>query len=257
VSDPWLAGDPYERYVGRWSRLAASLFVCSRDGPLASGRLDVGCGTGALAETLVRLASPAEVTGVDPSPGFIGHARAHVDGASFAVADACSLPFADARFDAAVAGLVLNFLPDPLAAVSEMRRVARRAAGAYVWDYGGEMQMMRRFWDAAVALDPGAAAKDEGVRFPMCGPAGLVELFASAGLREVEVRAIDVPTVFRDFDDFWEPFLGRQGPAPAYVAALGEEARTLLRGRLRATLPAEPDGSVHLVARAWAVRGRV
>ena len=257
VSDPWLGGDPYERYVGRWSRLVAREFVRWLEIPDGSGWLDVGCGTGALAETLVELAGPAEVLGVDPSRAFIGHARAHVVGASFAVADARSLPFRDARFDAAVAGLVLNFLPDPLPAVSEMRRAARRAVGAYVWDYRGEMQMMRRFWDTAVALDPGAAAKDEGVRFPMCNPAGLRYLFARAGLRDVEVRGIDVPTVFRDFDDFWEPFLSRQGPAPAYVAALGEEARTLLRDRLRATLPAEPDGSVHLVARAWAVRGRI
>jgi SAM-dependent methyltransferase len=256
VSDPWLAGDPYMRYMGRWSRLVASEFVGWLEVPPKSGWVDVGCGTGALTETLVQVAGAAEVVGVDPSAGFIGHARAHVDGASFAVADACSLPFREGRFDAAVAGLVLNFLPDPLAAVSEMRRVARHTAGAYVWDYGGEMQMMRRFWDAAVALDPGAAAKDEAVRFPMCDPAGLVRLFDGAGLREVVVRAIDAPMAFRDFDDFWEPFLGRQGPAPAYVAALGEEARSRLRDRLHATLPAQPDGSVHLVARAWAVRGR-
>jgi SAM-dependent methyltransferase len=255
VTDPWVAGDPYERYVGRWSRLVAQEFVPWLEVPPGSRWLDVGCGTGALAATVTGLASPAGVTGVDASPGFVRHARAHVPDASFAVANARSLPFLDARFDVVVAGLVLNFLPDPLAAVSEMRRVGRRVA-AYLWDYGGEMQMMRRFWDAAVALDPAAAAGDEGVRFPMCRPEGLVELFARAGLRDAAVRAIDVPTRFRSFEDFWVPLLGGQGPAPAYVAELGGDARTLLRERLRATLPAEPDGSVHLLARAWAVRGR-
>jgi hypothetical protein len=147
-------------------------------------------------------------------------------------------------------------LQDPVSAISEMRRVARHAAGAYVWDYAGDMQMMRRFWDAAVALDPGAAAKDEGVRFPVCGPRPLLGIFERAGLDQTECRAIDVQTVFRDFDDLWEPFLGGQGPAPAYVASLDEERRGRLRDRLRATLPFERDGSIRLVARAWAVRGR-
>jgi SAM-dependent methyltransferase len=256
VRDPWLAGAPYERYVGRWSRLVAREFVPWLAVAPGSAWLDVGCGAGALAETVVRFASPTEVMGVDRSPGFARHASAHVEGAAFAVADAGSLPFRDARFVAAVAGLVLNFLPDPVSALSEMRRVARHAVGAYVWDYAGEMQMLRRFWDAAVALDPGAAAKDEGVRFPMCRPAGLLELFGCAGLRRIECRAIDVPMVFRDFDDLWEPFLGGQGPAPAHVASLDDEPRGRLRDRLRAALPVERDGSVHLVARAWAVRGR-
>jgi len=256
VTDPWLAGAPYERYVGRWSRLVAREFVPWLSIPPGSAWLDVGCGTGVLAGTVAELAGPAEVIGVDRSPGFVSHAGAHVVGASFAVADASALPFHDARFVAAVAGLVLNFLPDPVSALSEMRRVARHAVGAYVWDYAGDMQMLRRFWDAAVALDRGAAARDEGVRFPVCGPAPLLGLLGRAGLHQTECRAIDVPTVFRDFDDFWEPFLGGQGPAPAYVAALDEERRGRLRHRLRAALPYERDGSIRLVARAWAVRGR-
>ena len=256
MSDPWLAGHPYERYIGRWSRPVARELVGWLDVPPGSAWLDVGCGTGGLTETLVRVASPSAVVGVDPSPGFVRFARAHVAGASFAVADARSLPFGDGRFDAAVAGLVLNFVPDPLAAVLEMRRVARHRLAAYVWDYAGEMQLLRRFWDAAVALDPDAVTKGEGVRFPLCDPAALADLLTGSGLRSVEVRAIDVTMVFRDFDDLWEPFLGGQGPAPGYVAGLHEHARVLLRERLRASLAQEPDGAIHLVARAWAVRGR-
>jgi hypothetical protein len=125
----------------------------------------------------------------------------------------------------------------------------------YVWDYADRMEMMRRFWDAAVALDPSAGALDEGRRFTVCRPEPLRALFEGAGLAQLETRAIDVPTVFRDFDDYWTPFLGGQAPAPGYCKSLGEEARGALRERLRASLPARPDGSIHLVARAWAVRG--
>jgi hypothetical protein len=139
-----------------------------------------------------------------------------------------------------------------------MRRAARKGAkvAAYVWDYAQGMQMMRRFWDAAAALDPaGAGGKDEALRFQLCRPDPLRMLFEEAGLRRVEVSAIEVPTVFRDFDDYWAPFLGGQAPAPAYCMSLAEDRRAALRERLRATLPAEPDGSIHLSARAWAVQG--
>jgi hypothetical protein len=139
-----------------------------------------------------------------------------------------------------------------------MGRVARPGGtvGAYVWDYADGMELMRRFWDAVVALDPAAHALDEGPRFAaVCTPDALTGLFRDAGLRDVEAQAIDVPTVFRDFDDFWNPFLGGQGPAPAYATALSEDRRVALRERLRSDLPIAADGSIELTARAWAVRG--
>ena len=140
-----------------------------------------------------------------------------------------------------------------------MRRVVGPGGtvALYVWDYAGEMQLMRHFWDAAAALDPPAAELDEGKRFPVCNMAPLAELFTSAGLRAVETRAIDVPTVFTDFDDYWSPFLGGQAPAPGYCMSLSEDRRTRLRQRLEDTLPTESDGSIRLIARAWAVRGTV
>jgi SAM-dependent methyltransferase len=176
----------------------------------------------------------------------------------FEVGDAGALPFTAETFDAVVSGLVLNFVPDPVAAVTEMARVARSGGtvGAYVWDYAGEMELMRRFWDAAVALDSTARELDEGVRFrAFCRPEVLADLFRNAGLRRVEARGVDVPTPFRDFDDFWRPFLGGQGPAPGYAVALSEGRRSALRERIRADLPFAADGSIPLVARAWAVRG--
>jgi SAM-dependent methyltransferase len=223
--------------------------------------LDVGCGTGALTGVILETAEPAEVVGVDPSEGYVAYARRRFGEGPvrFEVGDARALPVDGGGFDAVVSGLMLNFVPghEQLTAVDEMRRATRRggAVAAYVWDYAGEMQLMRHFWDAAVALDPAAAELDEGRRVPLCRPEPLADLFQSAGLSAVETRAIDVPTVFRDFADYWEPFLGGQGPAPGYAMALDEERRAALRDRIRADLPIAPDGSIHLIARAWAVHG--
>jgi SAM-dependent methyltransferase len=260
TNEVWTSGDAYEPYVGRWSRLVARTFLEWLAVPPGKRWVDVGCGTGALSATVLEIAEPAEAVGIDASPGYVAYAeRAIVSPrARFQVADALGLPFADGRYQAAVTGLVLNFVPDPARMVAEMARVTEPGGvvAAYVWDYAGEMQLMRRFWDVAVALDPTAASLDEGRRFPLCRPEPLAELFQAAGLDQVEVRAIDVPTVFRDFDDYWSPFLGGQGSAPGYAMALDEERRAALRGHLRARLPTDADGAIHLTARAWAVRGR-
>jgi SAM-dependent methyltransferase len=258
-ADVWASGDAYEPYVGRWSRLVACGLVEWLGMPPGSRWLDVGCGTGALCETILAAASPAEVLGVDRSEGYVAYARERVraDRVRFEVGDACQLPVPDGVFDAAVSGLVLNFVPEPARMVAEMARAARRGGrvAVYVWDYAGRMELMRHFWDAAVALDPGARALDEGVRFPICRPEPLAELWRGAGLASVETRAIDVLTVFGDFGDYWTPFLGGQAPAPGYAMSLGEERRAALRDRIRAGLPIRADGSIHLTARAWAVRG--
>ncbi len=258
--DVWAAGDLYEPYVGRWSRLGASEFLKWLAVPAEKDWLDVGCGTGALTQSILDHTNPKSVKGVDPSSGFIEYAKAHLASgrASFEVADAQSLSIDSASFDAAVAGLVLNFVPQPSRAVAEMARVVRPGGvvAAYVWDYAGKMDLMRYFWDAAMALDPAACELDEGRRFPICQPEPLTELFTKAGLHRVEVRPIDIPTHFRDFDDYWSPFLGGQGPAPGYAMSLSEERRTALRDRIRSKLPIADDGAIRLIARAWAVRGR-
>jgi SAM-dependent methyltransferase len=259
--ETWAAGDLYESYVGRWSRAVAQAFLPWLDVPASSRWLDVGCGTGALTETILAHSHPAAVVGVDLSPDFIAYARAHVASplATFEVGNAQILALQGPRFDAAVSALVLNFLPEPGLAVRAMagRVHPGGRVAAYVWDYRGQMELMRYFWDAAIALDPAAGALDEGLRFPLCQPDPLQALFADAGLVDVDVRALDVPTVFRDFDDYWSPFLAGNFPAPAYAMSLGGEARSALRARLRSTLPAAADGSIALVARAWAVRGTV
>lgn len=249
--DVWAAGEPYERYVGRWSRRIGAGFVAWLGRPDGLRWLDAGCGTGALTGVVASQAGPAELTGVDPSEGFLR--SAHVPGARFVVGDARALPFPDDRFDVVVSGLALNFVPDPARAAAEFARVTAPGGtvAAYVWDYAEGMEMMRYFWDAAAA-----AGLDEAARFPICRPDPLRALWTGAGLHDAEVRAIEVPTVFADVDDYWQPFLGGQGPAPAYLASLPPERREALRENLFARLPVEPDGSIRLTARAWAVRGR-
>jgi SAM-dependent methyltransferase len=228
--------------------------------PAGARWLDVGCGTGSLTTAVVQTAAPSAVLGVDPSPDFVAHAAAHVTDprASFREGSAHALPADDAAFGAVVSGLVLNFVPDAVAALAEMRRVTRPGGviAAYVWDYADGMQFMRRFWDAAADLDPAVRDLDEGLRFPLCRPEPLHELFTGSGLKDVAVEEIVVPTVFADFDDYWTPFLGGTGPAPAYAVLLPEPDRAALRESLRSRLPARPDGSIHLTARAWSIRGR-
>ena len=166
--DVWAQGAGYERYIGRWSRPVAAAFLDWLSVPPGKAWLDVGCGSGALSQRIVEAAAPAAVVGIDSSEGFVAHASAHVAGAQFRVGDAQALPVGDDEFDAVVSGLVLNFVPDQPKAVAEMRRAARPGGkvAVYVWDYGGEMQLIRRFWDAAIALDPAARELDEAVRFP-------------------------------------------------------------------------------------------
>lgn len=260
VSDTWERGSPYERYVGRWSRQVAPLFLSWLGIPAGRRWLDVGCGTGALCAAIVDRCSPASVVGVEPSEGFLKTAGGNLaDRAALHQGSATAIPLGDASVDVVVSGLVLNFVPDQRAALAEMARVTASGGtiGAYVWDYAGKMELMRFFWDAAVELNPDAARMDEGIRFPLCRPEALVALFTSAGLDGADVTAIDVPTPFASFEDYWQPFLGGQGPAPAYAMSLDESTRTRLRDRIRARIAVQADGSISMTARAWAIRTTV
>jgi ubiquinone/menaquinone biosynthesis C-methylase UbiE len=257
--DPWASGDGYEPYMGRWSRLVASEFLRWLNVPAKSRWLDVACGTGALSQTILSSSAPRSVIGIDRSDGYLAFARERMrdDRAQFTVGDAQGLPVENETCDAVVCGLALNFIPQPDRAVVEMKRAVtpKGVIAVYVWDYAGKMQLMRHFWNAAAALDPTAYDLDEGRRFPICQPNPLRQLFQTAGFRKVEVRPIDIATDFRDFNDYWLPFLGGQGPAPAYAMSLSVEGRAALRDRIKAGIPFALDGSIPLMARAWAVRG--
>jgi SAM-dependent methyltransferase len=220
--------------------------------------LELGCGTGALSEVILGQAEPLALHGVEPSPGYVRYLKERVTDprATFTVGDASSIAAPDNTYDYVVSGLVINFIDDVEDALSRMAAVAKGGrVAAYVWDYADGMEMIRYFWDAASELDPAAARLDEGSRFPVCSPEPLRALWAGPGMEDVKVVPIDVVTSFRDFDDYWTPFLGGQGPAPGYAMSLGEEARDALRELLRTRLPAAADSSISLVARAWAVTG--
>jgi SAM-dependent methyltransferase len=259
-SDSWSSGSDYESYIGRWSRLVAPEFLDWLGIARRRRWLDMGCGTGALADAILARCEPRSVVGIDPSASFIAHARTTVVDARarFQTGTAAATGLGDGDVDAVVSALVLNFVPDLGAALAEARRVVSPGGvvAGYVWDYAERMQLLRRFWDAAVVVDPAARAIDEAVRFGIAAPEPLAAAFTAAGLSAVGVRPIEISTVFVDLDDLWTPFLGGTGVGPAYVASLGDAARDALREQLRASLDAEPDGSIRLVARAWAVRGR-
>ena len=227
--DRWLAGDAYERFMGRWSRPLAHAFLDWLQPPRSARWLDVGCGTGALTTAICARCDPRSVVACDPSEAFVAHARqvSADPRARFVVAGAGSLPTVDGGFDAVVSGLVLNFVPDPAAALMEIReRLAPGGiAAVYVWDYAGQMAFLRAFWDEA------------------------------AGFADVRTGPIEIATTFDDFDDYWTPFLRGTGPAPGYAASRTDDQRAQLRERLRLRLA--PDGGpIALRARAWAVRGR-
>jgi ubiquinone/menaquinone biosynthesis C-methylase UbiE len=257
--DVWASGEAYEQYVGRWSRLVAREFIRWLAIPRDRQWLDVGCGTGALSQMILNLAYPQKVKGVDRSEHFIETARGRVNqaNAEFVTGDAQSLPVETETYDVAVSGLVLNFVPQPERMAAEMARAVRKngTVALYAWDYAKKMQFMRHFWNAAAALDPAASELDEGRRFPLNNPEALAELFQNAGIRYVEARPIDIPTDFKNFDDFWNPIVGGQGPAPGYAMSLSEENRERLRERLYNSLPFAVDGSIPMVARAWAIKG--
>lgn len=257
ADDAWTRGDAYDRFMGRWSRQVAPPFLAWLGVPPGLRWADVGCGSGALAEAVLDTASPDWVLALDPSPAQVEEARRRLVDPRVRFACATADALEPGTLDVVVSGLVLNFVEDTVSTVAAMARAAPGGiVAAYVWDYAGGMQMLRAFWDAAYALDPVAVTLDEGLRFPLASTQALEDVWTMAGLGSVATTALDVSTPFVDFEDYWTPFLGGQGPAPGYVATLDDEARAALRQALDDRLPRAPDGSIPLTARAWAVSGR-
>lgn len=258
--DRWDEGSGYDLFMGRWSRRLASEFASTLTTEPGWRILDVGCGTGALLEAVRARQRPAVLVGVDRSAEFVNAARSRLgEDVEVRVADGADLPFENDSFDITMSGLVLNFIPDPVLALREWKRVTRPGGQvhAYVWDYAEGMEYLRRFWDAAVALKPEARDLDEGVRFPLCHPKRLIEAFEHAGLSGPAAGSLHIATEFSDFNDFWDPLLRGQGPAPGYVAALSDEDRTRLKDYLETKIPQADDGSISLTARAWTVSATV
>jgi SAM-dependent methyltransferase len=248
--------EAYDRHIGRYGRELARALVDAAGVRPAQTALDVGCGPGALATELVRRLGSAQVAAVEPSAVFAEACRRRLPGVQVEVADAEALPFDDAEFDHALAQLVLNFMTDPPAGVREMQRVTRPGGtvAAAVWDYAGEMTLLRRFWDAAGALDASARGSDEGSSMPFCTPDALRELWSTVGFTRVTVSPAMVTAGYDGFEDLWRPLELGVGPSGAYAAALSPDRRLELKAELRRRLGVG-DQPFRLTARAWIVTG--
>ena len=258
VKDAWQSGNPYEYFMGRWSKVVADAFVDWLYPKTGLRWLDVGCGSGALSDAIIRKYDPEVVIAIDQSEGFVRTAQERLGPrATCKVGEALSLPIEDSTVDMTVSGLVLNFIPEPQEALTEMRRVTTigGTVAGYIWDYAGKMEFLNHFWDVAVELNPGASDLHEKLRFASSNAEELSALFIRSGIVDVEAGPIEIATNFADFDDYWKPFLGGQGPAPTYVSKLKATDRDELRDALMNRLPKNPGGSIQLTARAWAVKG--
>jgi ubiquinone/menaquinone biosynthesis C-methylase UbiE len=255
------SGDGYEQLMGRWSRRLAVPFLAFAG--LARGErvLDVGCGTGSLTFLLAQRPELEAITGIDYAAPYIEHAsRRNSDPrVTFRVGDATALPFPDASFDRVLSLLMLHFVAQPERAVAELRRVARPGAtvAAAVWDARGGFVANRLFHDTAAALDPEAAARRaRNFTRPMTRPGDLATAWRQAGFADIATTELAIRMEFASFDDYWAPYLGKDGPGADYIATLGASAVARLHDAVRsAYLDGEADGPRSYVAVAWAVKG--
>ena len=262
LHDAWDVGDSYDAYMGRWSRKIAGQFLKWINVSEGLDWAEIGCGTGALSSQILSQCNPRSLLGIEPSEGFVKTASKNVPDAraEFRVGGAEELPLDDNSRDIVVSALVLNFVPDKQKALSEMIRVLRPGGlvAFYVWDYPGKgVEFMQVFWDAAASLDPAASDLAENKRFPDCTQDELIRLAANAGLSDVESSAIEVPTVFKSFEDYWKPFTLGAGPAPGYCVSLESNAQNRLKEVLRDRLRQREDGSIVLNARAWTLKANI
>jgi SAM-dependent methyltransferase len=261
MDEPFAASKAYEGYIGRWSRVVAIEFLTWHDIPQHDGWYDVACGTGALTAAVLARCDPARIDASDLNAERIAFARQTIADprVRFSVGEGTRVTAADRTYDAVIGGLAFPAITQTAAALAEFSRVTKPGGtvAGYVWDFDGEMQLLRYFWNAAAEFEPAAEASDDDERFAICHPDRLGAAWRAGGFENVAVRAIDAPARFADFDDFWMPFLHGTSPAQQYVQSLDERQRTLLRARLQDALPTATDGSIPLITRAWGVKGTV
>ncbi len=259
LAKPMSDKEAYDWRVGRWSQMVGRSFVKWLGCATGLRWLEIGCGAGALSRAILEKGEPGKLIGIDPSEGDLAQTRQTLrDGrAEFQLGVAEALPFSDRSFDVLASGLVFNFLKDAPLAFGEMQRVTvpGGCVAGYVWDFAGEMQVVRQFWDAAIAVDSAAAQVDQAAIFPFCKPKQLRQLFVASGLRDVDVQPISATARFPDFATYWHALMAEDWTGGRFVNALSEIARQAIRKRLYESLPLQDDGSFVLTAQAWAARG--
>jgi SAM-dependent methyltransferase len=253
-----IAAETYDRFVGRYAPALGRALIAYAGVRPGDHALDVGCGPGALTTELVTLLGASSVAAAEPSEPFAAACRDRLPEVRVEVAAAEALPFESGSFDHALAQLVVNFMNDAPAGVGEMRRVTRPggSVSAAVWDYAGEMTMLRRFWDAAIEADPAACDRHEG-RMPHSSPETLTDLWTTTGLDDIQTSEAVVSASYDGFDDLWQPFEQGVGPAGAYTTSLDPGAREALKATFRDRLAVPDGGPFDLPARAWLVTGTV
>lgn len=260
MEDSWKSGDPYEYFMGRWSSIAAHRFLKWLSPEHGLKWLDVGCGSGALSESAINGYKPQTLIAIDQSEEFVTTTQRRLNGNAICkIGNALDLPIEDSSVDLTVSGLVLNFVPNVEKSLAEMTRATVKGGtvAVYIWDYAGKMDFLQNFWETAEELKKEASALNEAKRFSDFSSEALMEFFIEAGFDEVITTSIEIDTYFTDFDDYWMPFLGGQGPAPTYLMSLNETDRAHLKNSIYKRLPIQPDGSIPLSARALAVKGKV
>lgn len=254
-------GDGYELLMGRWSKRLAMPFLDFAGTRDEERVLDVGCGTGHLAQAVGERSTPSEVRAIDLAPVYVDYAKSRNRNPRviFDIGDACAMKFPDHTFDRVLSLLVLHFVPQPAHAITEMRRVAKPGGvvAACVWDVRGGLVANRMFFDTAAVLDPKAnERRARNYTRPMTKQGELARAWREAGLHDVVETSFAIRMEFASFEDYWAPYDGREGPAAEYVATLGKAERTRLIDALRAAyMDGEPDGARSYAALAWAVKG--
>ena len=250
-----VSGDAYDAFMGRYSSSLAVVFADAAGVTSGQTALDVGCGPGALTGVLVDRLGAGSVSAFDPSAPFVADCATRNPGVDVRPGRAEEIPFDDGSFDVALAQLVLHFVTDPARAAGELRRVVRPGGtvAACVWDFAQEMEMLRRFWDAALAVDPDAPDEARTMRFGRQGE--IAELLDAAGFVDITETTLEVSSAYRRFDELWAGFLGGIGPAGAYCVSLPDQQRDALRDALFTSL-GSPAGPFTLAATARCARGR-